>query len=64
MILQLSPPIEVKTPLGYGWCIFIIDYSININTIWVVRLKDGIVKHFDANDILVQGNEMLKQEKL
>lgn len=65
MILQLNPPIEVKTTLGTGWALFIIDYGLNINTIWVVRLDDtGIVKHLDANDIFVTENAMLHQKKV
>lgn len=60
MILQLSPPIQVHTPIGNGWALLIIDYSININTVWVVRLDaDGQIKHFESNDIKVSGNPML-----
>lgn len=62
MILQLNPPIEVMTPLGKGWCLFLIDYGININSIWVVRLDNkGAVKHVESNDIFVVANLMLKQ---
>lgn len=62
MILQLNPPIEVTTPLGHGWALLIIDYNININSIWVVRLDDGgKVKHFDSNDITIPDNPMLHQ---
>lgn len=65
MILQLNPPIQVKTPLGNGLALFIIDYSININTVWVVRLDDnGTVKHLDSNDIFVRDNPMLGQNKI
>ncbi len=61
-ILQLNPHIKVQTPLGDGWAWFIIDYSIEINTIWVVRLdKLGNVKHFDSNDIIIDANPMLHQ---
>ena len=64
MILQLNPPIEVITPLGKGWCLFLIDYSININSVWLVRIdNDGAVKHFESNDIKIVGNPMLGQEK-
>lgn len=57
MILQLSPSIYVDTPLGKGHCIFIIDYSMYQNSCWLVVLeKDGIVKHFDSNDIIVCTN--------
>lgn len=57
MILQLNPSIHVDTPLGTGQCIFLIDYGMHQNSCWVVVLdKDGIVKHFDANDIIVCTN--------
>jgi hypothetical protein len=57
MILQLNPSILVETPLGQGQTIFIIDYGMHQNTCWVVALSDnGIVKHFDCNDIIVSAN--------
>jgi hypothetical protein len=62
MILQLSPPIWVITPLGSGCALFIVDYSININSVWIVRLDaDGNIKHFESNSIFVQANPMLGQ---
>lgn len=52
MILQLNPTLTVNTPLGKGQAIFLIDYGVHQNSCWVVALeKDGIVKHFDSNDI-------------
>ncbi len=57
MILQLNPTIHVDTPLGRGHAIFIIDYGMHQNSCWVVVLeKDGVVKHFDTNDIIVCTN--------
>ena len=57
MILQLNPTILVETPLGKGHAIFIIDYGMHQNTCWVVTLiADGIVKHFDCNDIILATN--------
>lgn len=57
MILQLNPTILVDTPLGRGQTIFIIDYGMHQNSCWVVVLeKNGIVKHFDSNDIIVSTN--------
>lgn len=56
MVLQLNPNIVVYTPLGRGLVLFIIDYGMTVNTCWVVRLEDGKVKHFDSNDIRVEGN--------
>lgn len=57
MILQLNPTIAVDTPLGNGQALFLIDYGMHQNTCWVVALKkDGIVKHFDCNDIIISTN--------
>lgn len=58
MILQLNPTIEVNTPLGDGEAMFIIDYGINTNTVWIVRLDGGVMKHFYSDDIRVYGNPM------
>lgn len=57
MILQLKPSILVETPLGTGQAIFIIDYGMHQNTCWVVALqKDGVIKHFDCNDVILSTN--------
>jgi hypothetical protein len=57
MIHQLNPTILVDTPLGRGHVLFIIDYGMHQNSCWVVTLeKNGIVKHFDSNDIIVCTN--------
>lgn len=47
----------VETPLGTGQALFIIDYGMHQNTCWVVTLiTDGIIKHFDCNDIILSTN--------
>ncbi len=57
MILQLDPLILVETPLGTGQALFIIDYGMHQNTCWVIALvKDGIIKHFDCNDVILSAN--------
>lgn len=58
-ILQLNPPIWVETPKGEGHALFLIDYGVSINTIWVVHLLDSAkVIHVDSSEIRVYGNEM------
>jgi hypothetical protein len=65
MILQLNPQINVLTVLGAGWTFFIIDYGPWINSVWVVRLNGtGQVKHFDSNDIIIEGNPTLDEKIL
>lgn len=57
MILQLDPTIYVDTPLGRGHAIFLIDYGMHQNSCWVVTMEsNGIVKHFDSNDIIICTN--------
>jgi hypothetical protein len=58
MIHQLNPTIDVHTPLGDGEALFIIDYGVNVNTVWVVRFKGGIIKHLYSDDIRVYDNPM------
>ncbi len=57
MILQLNPALLVETPLGQGYALFIIDYGMHQNSCWVVALnKDGVIKHFDCNDVILSTN--------
>ncbi len=58
MILQLNPTIDVHTPLGDGETFFIIDYGLNVNTVWVCRMAGGEIKHFYSDDIRVYDNPM------
>ncbi len=57
MIIQLNPSILVETPLGTGHAIFVIDYGMHQNTCWIVALQNnGIIKHFDCNDVILSTN--------
>lgn len=57
MIHQLTPSIMVETPLGTGQALFIIDYGMHQNTCRVVaNIKDGSIKHFDCNDVILSTN--------
>jgi hypothetical protein len=58
MIHQLNPTMDVKTPLGDAEAILIIDYGVNVNTVWVCRIEGGEVKHFYSDDIRIYGNPM------
>lgn len=51
-ILQLNPPIHVNTPLGEGFARLLIDYSPDVNSIWVVDLfQDRSCVHIDSSEI-------------
>lgn len=59
MMLQLNPTIPVYCRKhGDGEAIALVDYGPNVNTVWVVRLPGGIVKHFYSDDIRVYDNPM------
>jgi hypothetical protein len=59
MIHQCNPPIWVSTPLGEGDCLFLIDYGVTVNSVWLVHLHaTGKAVHFDSSDIRVMGNLM------
>ena len=63
MLLQLNPTIPVKARKhGDGEAILVIDYGPDVNTVWVVRFKGGIIKHFYSDDIRVYGNPMNGKE--
>lgn len=58
MIYEFRTPIAVNTPHGDGDAMLIIDYGINVNSVWVVRLTGGAVKHYYSDDITIYGNPM------
>ena len=58
MIHEFKTPIAVTTPHGDGSAILFIDYGLNINSVWVVRLNGGVVKHYYSDDIRIYGNPM------
>ena len=58
MMLQLNPTISVKTPKGDAEAIIIIDYGVNVNSVWLCRMKSGKVLHFYSDDILMYDNPM------
>lgn len=36
---RLEPPIEVDTPLGRGWAIFLRDYGYDHDDLWTVLIS-------------------------
>lgn len=57
-MLQLNPSIPVNTPKGDGEAILVIDYGIDVNTVWCVRFEGGKILHFYSDDIKIYGNPM------
>jgi hypothetical protein len=62
MIHEFKTPIAVHTPHGGGEAYLLIDYGINVNTVWVVRLEGGHVKHYYSDDIRIYDNPMNKRD--
>lgn len=59
-IHEIQQTIWVNTPKGFGQALFIIDYGIHQNTIWVVCIQNGgKILHFDSNQLTISKNYTL-----
>lgn len=59
-IHEINQVLTVNTPFGEAQALFIIDYGIHKNTIWVcASFEDGVIRHFDSNQISVTINYTL-----
>jgi len=59
-IHELQQILWVTTPHGDGIVLFIMDYGMQNNTVWVVALEDdGLVKHYDSNQIKLCPNNTI-----
>lgn len=58
MIHEFATKIPVHTPHGEGQAILVIDYGLDVNTVWLVRLAGGKIKHYYSEDIRVYDNPM------
>jgi len=60
MIHEIKQVLTVDTPFGEAQALFIIDYGIHKNTIWVcASIEDGKIRHFDSNQITISKNYTL-----
>jgi len=57
-IHEFATPLPVTTPHGDGEALLLIDYGLNVNTVWLVRLHGGRVKHYWSEDLRLHGNAM------
>ncbi len=56
-ILQISPPLPLKTPKGLGLAHFLIDYGCELDLFWVVILDDsGEIWTYSNKEVLGQKN--------
>jgi hypothetical protein len=59
-IHEIQQVIYVNTPHGRGIAVFIIDYGPQINTVWIVaNIKDGVIRHYESNQITLSSNYTL-----
>lgn len=59
-IHEIQQILWVTTPHGDGIALFIIDYGMQENTIWVVALEDdGKVLHYNSNQIRLTKNNTI-----
>jgi hypothetical protein len=56
-IHEIQQTLWVNTSHGLGQALFLIDYGIHQNTVWVVSLKEsGKIKHYDSTQISIERN--------
>jgi hypothetical protein len=59
-IHEINQVIMVNTEFGLAQALFIIDYGIHTNTIWLcASICDGKIRHFDSNQITIQKNNTI-----
>jgi len=65
VIHEINNPLPVHTPHGSGLALFIYDYSINVNSVFGVRLDEtGEYKHYYSDEILIYPNPMNGEPKI
>ena len=61
VIHEIKQVLTVNTPFGEAQALFLIDYGIHLNSIWVcASYSDGKIRHFDSNQITVNINHTLE----
>lgn len=59
-IHELQQILWVTTPHGDGQVLFLMDYGVHENTIFVVALEeDGMIKHYNSNDVRLCRNNTI-----
>jgi predicted phage tail protein len=55
-MIELRNPILVKTELGDGMVIYVVNSGTYANDVWTVALNDGRVRHFRTDQITMEDN--------
>lgn len=59
-IHEVQQVLTCNTPFGEAQALFIIDYGVHRNTIWVcANFDDGKIRHFDTSQINITRNHTL-----
>jgi len=58
MIIQLNPTIDVLTPFGDATALFMIDYGLDVNQVFLCRFKGGILRNFYMEQVRPYNNPM------
>jgi hypothetical protein len=57
VIHELQQILWVTTPHGDGQVLFLMDYGVHENTIWIVTLEEtGEIKHYNSNQLKICKN--------
>lgn len=57
---EINQVMLVDTPFGQAQALFILDYGIHFNTIWVcASVEDGAIRHFESNQINITTNHTM-----
>ena len=57
MIHEFRNPMPVRTPLGYGWMIYVRDGGTFSNDVFaIVQEHDGVIRHFKSDQFCVLEN--------
>ena len=62
MMLQLNPPIPMKTPKGDGMAMFLTNYGLEVNLIWTVII-DGTGEIWEFQNPLVRAQENITMRR-
>jgi hypothetical protein len=59
-IYELQQILNVNTEFGQAQVLFIFDYGIQSNSIWVcASYSDGKIRHFDTSEITIYPNHTI-----
>ena len=62
-IHELKQVLWVETPMGVGQVLFLMDYGIHENSVWVVAIeKTREIKHYNSNQLKMVFNHTLSYE--